>query len=186
MGMKKGFLCGILFGFIALRVVTADDATNKECSEYLQKTMACLDFARGKITTPSKECCSAVKGIKDDDPKCLCYIIKEANGGEGDMVKNLGVQVPKLLQLPSACQLKNASTSLCPKLLGLSPSSPDAAIFTNTSSSATPTTPAAAGTSASDGSSGNMHGPYLLGPTVIIAMSIFFYAFPTGSASLCA
>lgn len=74
MGMKKGFLCGILFGFIALRVVTADDATNKECSEYLQKTMACLDFARGKITTPSKECCSAVKGIKDDDRSNLLRI----------------------------------------------------------------------------------------------------------------
>lgn len=115
MGMKKGFLCGVLFGFIAFRVVTADEATSKECSDDLQKTMACLDFARGKITTPSKECCSAVKGIKDNDPKCLCYIIQQANGSGGsEAIKSLGVQVSKLIQLPSACQLQNASISLCP------------------------------------------------------------------------
>ncbi|KAJ6702218.1 BIFUNCTIONAL INHIBITOR/LIPID-TRANSFER PROTEIN/SEED STORAGE 2S ALBUMIN SUPERFAMILY PROTEIN-RELATED [Salix koriyanagi] len=45
-------------------------------------------------------------------------------------IKNLGIQEAKMLQLPTACQLQNASLSFCPMLLGLSPGSSDAAIFT--------------------------------------------------------
>ncbi|PPS17437.1 hypothetical protein GOBAR_AA03138 [Gossypium barbadense] len=101
--------------------------------------MTCLSFAQGKMEKPSKECCSSVSSIKEEEPKCLCYILQQTQASGAQNLKSLGVQQDKLLQLPSACQLKNASVTDCPKLLGLAPNSPDAAIFTNSSS--TPTTP---------------------------------------------
>ncbi|CAH8253729.1 unnamed protein product [Arabidopsis lyrata] len=113
-----------------------------ECSQDFQKVTLCLDFATGKATTPSKKCCDAVEDIKERDPKCLCFVIQQAKTG-GQALKDLGVQEDKLIQLPTACQLHNASITNCPKLLGLSPSSPDAAVFTsNATTSTTPVAPA--------------------------------------------
>ncbi|CAH2034110.1 unnamed protein product [Thlaspi arvense] len=113
-----------------------------KCSKDIQQVTLCLDFATGKAPTPSKKCCDAVEDIKEKDPECLCYVIQQAKSG-GQAMKDFGIQEGKLIQLPSSCQLHNASISNCPKLLGISPSSPDAAVFTNNSTSATtPTAPA--------------------------------------------
>ncbi|ESQ34067.1 hypothetical protein EUTSA_v10008820mg [Eutrema salsugineum] len=112
-----------------------------ECSQDFQKVTLCLDFATGKAPNPSKKCCDAVEDIKERDPKCLCFVIQQAKTG-GQALKDLGVQEGKLIQLPTSCQLHNASISNCPKLLGISPSSPDAAVFNSNATSAT-TTPAA-------------------------------------------
>lgn len=84
-----------------------------ECSQDFQKVTLCLDFATGKATTPSKKCCDAVEDIKERDPKCLCFVIQQAKTG-GQALKDLGVQEDKLIQLPTACQLHNASITNCP------------------------------------------------------------------------
>lgn len=66
----------------------------------------------------------------------------------------------------------------------MSPSSPDAAIFTNTSTSATPA--ATTGISApekTDGSNGIQHSPHLAG-ALVFAVAIFIIAFPAGSNSM--
>ncbi|KAL1217214.1 Non-specific lipid transfer protein GPI-anchored 1 [Cardamine amara subsp. amara] len=117
-------------------------ALTDECANEFTKVALCVDFATGKAPIPSRKCCDAVEEIKEKDPKCLCYIIQQAKTGAQDL-KNLGLQEDKLVQLPTSCQLHNASISNCPKLLGISPSSPDAAVFTNNATStATPTAPA--------------------------------------------
>ncbi|KAL0698774.1 hypothetical protein Bca4012_054896 [Brassica carinata] len=113
-----------------------------ECSQDIQTVGLCLDFASGKAPSPSKKCCDAIEGIKEKNPKCLCFVIQQAKSG-GQAFKELGVQEAKIIQLPTSCQLHNASISNCPKLLGISPSSPDAAVFTSNSTSTT--TPAAPG-----------------------------------------
>lgn len=92
----------------------ADTELQNECADQLNKVMDCLDFAKGTTATPSAKCCGSVKDMKDSNPKCLCFIIQQAHGGSSDMVKSLGIQEAKLLQLPSACQIKNASVSDCP------------------------------------------------------------------------
>ncbi|KAF2286487.1 hypothetical protein GH714_017303 [Hevea brasiliensis] len=146
--------------------------------------MPCLTYATGKANTPTKDCCSEVKDLKDSDPKCLCYIIQQTRNGS-EQIKSLGIQQDRLLQLPSACQLQNASVSFCPKLLGLSPSSPDAAIFTNITATTTPTTPTggASASEKSDASIMTMHRPdHLFGP-VAIAMAIFIYTFSTDQST---
>ncbi|KFK44671.1 hypothetical protein AALP_AA1G288600 [Arabis alpina] len=119
-------------------------ALAEECSKDFQKVTLCLDFATGKAPKPSKQCCDAIEETKERDPKCLCFVIQQAKTG-GQALKDLGVQEAKLIQLPSACELKNASISDCPKLLGISPSSPDAAVFT--SNVTAPTTAAPTGKS---------------------------------------
>ncbi|KAF8107897.1 hypothetical protein N665_0116s0102 [Sinapis alba] len=118
----------------------AGGALADECSQDFQKVTLCLDFATGKAPNPSKKCCDAIEDTKERDPKCLCFVIQQAKTG-GQALKDLGLQEDKLIQLPTSCQLHNASISNCPKLLGISPSSPDAAVFTNNATSTT--TPAA-------------------------------------------
>ncbi|XP_061968525.1 non-specific lipid transfer protein GPI-anchored 1-like [Populus nigra] len=180
------FLLGVLLFFASsasvFRAVDGDNLS-EECSSDFQKVMGCLSYATGKANTPPKDCCSAVQGIKDSEPKCLCYIMQQAHNGSAQF-KSLGVQEAKLLQLPTACQLQNASLSFCPKLLGLSPGSADAAIFTNAS---TPATPAAStGTEKSqsgDSSTGIQLRPPLAGLLMIVA-AIFVFAFPAGSTSM--
>ncbi|XWS69257.1 hypothetical protein CRYUN_Cryun04dG0164000 [Craigia yunnanensis] len=179
-------LCGSLG-----RVGAADDSgLANECSKDFQSVMTCLSFAQGKESTPTKECCSSVSSIKENKPKCLCYVLLQSQTSGAQNLKSLGVQTAKLIQLPSACQLKNASVSECPKLLGLDPNSPDAAIFTNSSSTATTPassstgTPSSASEKSDNKSSGTKLGTHLVGSTLLIASTIFFYAFPAGFASL--
>ncbi|GMN49249.1 hypothetical protein TIFTF001_018416 [Ficus carica] len=106
-----------------------------------------------------------------------------------DKIKSMGIQETKLLALPSACAVKNATLTECPKLLGLSPNSPDAAIFTNASTAvpAASTTPAATGTGTSqsqntkDASSGStlvVGTTHPVGLLVMAVSAIALSAFP--------
>ncbi|CAN7133641.1 unnamed protein product [Brassica rapa subsp. narinosa] len=150
-----------------------------ECSKDIQTVSLCLDFASGKAPNPSKKCCDAIEDIKEKDPKCLCFVIQQAKSG-GQTLKDLGVQEAKLIQLPTSCQLHNASISNCPKLLGISPSSPDAAIFTsNATSTTTPaapggTSPATPATSSEKGGSASIKDGNAVMLLAVALMSISF------------
>lgn len=103
-----------LSGFSFFRVVDgAGGGVNEECNNGFQKVMPCLTYATGKANIPTKDCCDEVKDLKDSNPKCLCFIIQQTNSGSAQ-IKSLGIQQNRLLQLPSACQLRNASVSFCP------------------------------------------------------------------------
>ncbi|KAG6791328.1 hypothetical protein POTOM_000445 [Populus tomentosa] len=186
-------LLGVLLFFASSASVfraVDGDSLSAECSSAFQKVMGCLSYATGKANTPTKDCCSAVQGVKDSEPKCLCYVMQQAHNGSAQF-KSLGVQEAKLLQLPTACQLQNASLSFCPnlwlekhpELLGLSPGSADAAIFTNASTTATPAASTGTGKSQGIDSGGIQLRPPLAGLLIIVA-AIFVFAFPAGSASM--
>ncbi|KAL3511445.1 hypothetical protein ACH5RR_030846 [Cinchona calisaya] len=159
--------------------MAAGDAIADQCASELPKVMTCLNYATGKAETPTKECCTSVTDLKNKNPVCLCYIIQQIHAGSNPQIKNMGIQEARLLQLPSACKLTNASSSECPKLLNLSPSSPDVAIFANSTTSSTATPEKSSPTKPDGGSSGLKHGPQLAGP-LAIAVAIFFWSFPTG------
>ncbi|XP_039013185.1 non-specific lipid transfer protein GPI-anchored 1-like [Hibiscus syriacus] len=179
---------GVLFLCVAVMAADESELTT-ECSKDFQSVMTCLGFAQGKVATPTKECCSSVSGIKENKPKCLCYILQQTQSG-AQSLKSLGVQEAKLFELPSACQLKNASVTYCPKLLGLSPNSPEAAIFTDSSSKATtkPSTPAtstgnpSSAVAKSDSkSSGTKIGSHFVSSTaalLVATAAVFFFASP--------
>ncbi|XP_068328349.1 non-specific lipid transfer protein GPI-anchored 1-like [Pyrus communis] len=153
----------------------------EKCSDKFQKVAVCLSYATGKAEMPTKECCDSVKGIRETQPECLCYVMQQANSGSEE-IKKMGVQVAKLLQLPTACSLKNATASDCPKLLGIPAGSPEAAVFiNNASSTATPTTGAGGQQSAPE-KVRNSNGVTKLGPQHAglraMAVAIVFFAFP--------
>ncbi|KAL0385347.1 UNVERIFIED_CONTAM: Non-specific lipid transfer protein GPI-anchored 1 [Sesamum radiatum] len=161
----------------------ADDSIAAKCSSEFTKVTQCLPFVTAKAAAPSKECCDSVTDLKDTNPACICYIIQQIHNGSNAAVKSMGVQESRLLQLQSACKLANASVSECPKLLHLPPNSPDAAIFTNTST-ATTTTPVATPSTSTPTTAGNGHwNKPQLGGYIIVAVAIFFHAFPTGTSS---
>lgn len=91
------------------------DSLQEECSSEFTKVTPCLGFVSGKATKPTADCCSAVKDLRTSKPACLCYFIEQTQNGTA--AKGMGIQVDKLLQLPSACQLANASVSDCPSEL---------------------------------------------------------------------
>lgn len=180
--MKKMIRVWILFFVVALLVLVCGEAvtTEKKCGDDFTKVTTCMAFATGKSDTPTKECCTSVTEIKQSDPECLCYFIQQTHSGS-QSVKSLGIQESRLLLLPSACKLTNASVSDCPKLLKIPSTSPDYAIFTNSSSTTSPST--VTGTSSpstANDSSGTIrteHVPQLIG-LVTIAMAIFLLLSP--------
>ncbi|KAG5605149.1 hypothetical protein H5410_026641 [Solanum commersonii] len=160
-----------------------DKSLGDKCGAEFQKVAACLTYATGKAPSPSKECCDAAEDIKDHDPVCLCYIIEQIHKGSSPQLKSMGIQEEKLLQLPSACKLTNASISNCPKLLNIPPTSPDYATFTNaTSKSPVSTTPSSSSSSSPDTnkdvSNGFKNGPQLsvTGTVVAAALVAIFLA----------
>ncbi|KAM7484062.1 hypothetical protein LguiA_000071 [Lonicera macranthoides] len=179
--MENKMSAKFVFMMVGLAVVCGSirgETTANECSDDLQKVTTCLTFATGKSSTPTKDCCSAVTDIKDSNPACLCFIIVQIHNGTNPQLKSMGIQEARLLQLPSACKLANASSSDCPKLLHLAPNSPEAAIFNNATADASPTTtgstPSSSSSSSSDGSDGFKIGPQLAG-SMAVAMIVFFY-----------
>ncbi|KAI8023002.1 Non-specific lipid transfer protein GPI-anchored 1 [Camellia lanceoleosa] len=180
--MKKMIRVWILFFVVALLVLVCGEAVTigEKCSNDFTKVATCLTFATGKSDTPTKQCCTSVTEIKQSEPECLCYIIQQTHRGS-PQVKSMGIQESRLLHLPSACKLTNASVSDCPKLLNIPSTSPDYAIFTNSSSPTSPST--VTGTSspsiANDSSETirTEHVPQLIG-LVTIAMAIFLLLSP--------
>ncbi|XP_058787092.1 non-specific lipid transfer protein GPI-anchored 1-like [Vicia villosa] len=175
---------------LALTIIVCSNVSNaaedlsKTCGQVVSKVIPCLDFATGKAPTPKKECCDAAKSIKDTDPECLCYIIQQTHKGSPES-KSMGIQEDKLLQLPGVCGVK-ANISDCPKLLGLSPSSPDAAIFKNVSKINPPSSAASStGTPATPTPSGSHKlRPVMMGEVMMATLAFVLAAVPTGLISI--
>ncbi|XP_042501137.1 non-specific lipid transfer protein GPI-anchored 1-like [Macadamia integrifolia] len=176
-------LLSFLLVFSVFQIQYTNSASvEQQCNAEVTKVSPCLDYATGKAASPTDQCCSAVSEIRTNNPVCLCYVIQQTHDGQAQ-IKQLGLQEAKLLQIPTACKLANTSFSDCPKLLSLSPNSPDAAIFTNSSSAATSNSTATA--SEDSKSNGFKHGTHVAGPTAInIVVAIFISVFPTGLSSL--
>ncbi|RZC59713.1 hypothetical protein C5167_007018 [Papaver somniferum] len=173
-------LCSLMMLEPALSADATPPNIQEQCTSQFGKVGACLTFATGKGPTPTPDCCSAVKDIRQHQAVCLCYIILETHKGESSL-KDMGLKEDRLLALPSACKLADTSVDKCPKLLNLSPTSPDYAFFTNITSPATSTTPSGStATSATpaaaakdDKSVGSIHGPRLIVAVVFFAVSLF-------------
>ncbi|KAE8698971.1 Glycosylphosphatidylinositol-anchored lipid protein transfer 1, putative isoform 2 [Hibiscus syriacus] len=133
------------FTFLACIVGAADKSRlSNQCSKDFQSVMSCLNFAQGKVEKPSKECCGSVSSVKENEPKCLCYILQQSQTSGSQSLKSMGFNKISFFNF-----LRLA------KLLGLAPNSPDAATFTNSSSTtATPATPLSGSHNADDKSGG--------------------------------
>nr|GME12426.1 non-specific lipid transfer protein GPI-anchored 1-like [Ipomoea batatas] len=150
----------------------AEDLQGK-CGKDIQKVVDCLGFATGKAATPGKECCDSASSIDATErPLCFCYIIEQVHNGSNTQIQGSGIQVDRLLRLPSACNINDVNVTNCPKLLNLPANSPDAAFFANSSASTTPVGPA--GTAPSNAFK---HNPLQLAGHLPVAVAIFCFTF---------
>ncbi|XP_051122607.1 non-specific lipid transfer protein GPI-anchored 1 [Andrographis paniculata] len=163
----------------------ADNSLATKCAAEFQKVTQCLPFATNKAAEPSKQCCDAVAELKNTDPACLCFIIQQIHNGSNEAVKSMGVQEERLLQLPSACKLANASVAECPKLLHLAPNSPDAAIFNNVTAAPTTAAPSGGGGSSAPAKDDGIRlEPQLIGCVVVAAAALLLVGFPGAGAGV--
>ncbi|XP_058093132.1 non-specific lipid transfer protein GPI-anchored 1 [Magnolia sinica] len=145
---------------------TATPSIQERCTNEITKMMGCLEYSTAKSSEPSNGCCNSVKDIRNKDAVCLCFIIQKTYEGVPQL-KELGLRVDRLIQLPTDCKLTNTSISDCPKLLDLPSNSPANAIFTNNAT----TTPATSHPdTAAPKSNGFVRGA---GAIIVIAAVIF-------------
>ncbi|KAL6011642.1 hypothetical protein ACLOJK_002090, partial [Asimina triloba] len=104
----------LLLASLVCIAYSADAPTlQQQCSAKVNKLLGCVDFSTGKASEPTDKCCSSTKEVKEQKPACLCFVIQQTFEGS-PQIKQLGLKVDRLLQLPAGCKLANASTSDCP------------------------------------------------------------------------
>jgi len=106
--------CFIVFWvFVAVCLVgsaLADlQADQKECSDQLTSMTTCFAYVQGNAKSPSTDCCTNLKNVRQTKPKCLCILVKDSTS------PSLGFSINQTLalELLSACKV-NADISQCP------------------------------------------------------------------------
>ncbi|KAG0476766.1 hypothetical protein HPP92_013144 [Vanilla planifolia] len=154
----------------AVTTEAADDAEQR-CATEAQKLTECVGYASGQDSAPTGDCCGSVTDLKGKDPTCLCIVIRRAHDGGSGGLSGFHLRLDRLLNLPKACTLANASVAFCPKLLNLPPNSPDYAIFTNASYANSSST----GQSTNDSSAGDVTKQSFYGAFLVAASAMFMF-----------
>ncbi|XP_049373024.1 non-specific lipid transfer protein GPI-anchored 5-like [Solanum verrucosum] len=113
---KMGWNVKICMTLVAILVIgnnymiSRGAMAQSNCMNAFLSMYSCLSYVTGSTpkTPPSSSCCSALSGVLQSQPRCLCTI---ANGGGS----SLGVQINQTLALalPAACNLKTPPVSRC-------------------------------------------------------------------------
>ncbi|GAB2214371.1 hypothetical protein Droror1_Dr00018714 [Drosera rotundifolia] len=123
----------------ALSSLSSGTDLSLECQSSLGSVASCISYVTGGTPTVSPLCCSATKQLYSTKEVCLCYLVEQAftNGSAAGG----SIDMQKLLGLPSSCNIQTANPTKCIGLLGLTPSSPGAAVFLSPSPPSTPSSP---------------------------------------------
>ncbi|XP_059302440.1 non-specific lipid transfer protein GPI-anchored 5-like [Lycium ferocissimum] len=109
MASRKNKICMALIALIVVGMISRGAMAQSNCMNALLSMYSCLSYVTGSTSkTPSSSCCSALSGVLQSQPRCLCTI---ANGGGS----SLGVQINQTLALalPAACNLQTPPVSRC-------------------------------------------------------------------------
>ncbi|PWA59877.1 hypothetical protein CTI12_AA387460 [Artemisia annua] len=121
------------------------DKDKQQCGQKLLELATCLPYVSGQAKgPPTPGCCDALKPVLQTSKVCLCILVKDRDD------PNLGIKIDAnlALGLPDSCHLP-ANITECPKLLNLSPKSPEAKIFEDYKSNTTAASSAKSNISAS-------------------------------------
>lgn len=87
----------------------APGPSSTDCFTVLLGMEDCLSYVQdgSNLTTPDKPCCPELKGLVDNNPVCLCYLLANTN--------TFGIKIDynKALKLPSVCKVDTPPPSLC-------------------------------------------------------------------------
>ncbi|XP_062214283.1 non-specific lipid transfer protein GPI-anchored 14-like [Phragmites australis] len=116
-----------MMALVMAGVASGDFAADRaECADKLMGLATCLTFVEAKATAraPTPDCCAGLKQVVTASKKCMCVLVRDRDEPA------LGVQfnVTRAMDLPSICNVP-ATFSDCPKILNMSPDSPEAQIF---------------------------------------------------------
>ncbi|ERN09828.1 non-specific lipid transfer protein GPI-anchored 1 [Amborella trichopoda] len=124
------FFTFIFFSLPSLSISASNDTA--KCEAEVNNLMPCLPYTQKSDPSPTKECCTKLTDVEERSVLCLCYLLRLIVNGDRT-VKSLNLDLTRTLQLPTVCKI-NANVTQCPKILNISPSSPEYAIFMNQSS----------------------------------------------------
>ncbi|GJN22970.1 hypothetical protein PR202_gb10580 [Eleusine coracana subsp. coracana] len=101
-------------------------ADRAECADKLMGLATCLTYVQAKATarSPTPDCCAGLKQVVTASKKCLCVLVKDRD----DPALGFQINVTRAMDLPDTCNFP-ATFSDCPKILNMSPNSPEAQIF---------------------------------------------------------
>ncbi|KAI5073295.1 hypothetical protein GOP47_0011308 [Adiantum capillus-veneris] len=107
---------------------SASAQPDDSCISPLESLFSCLPYAQGKQVVPTATCCTNIDNVFRSQKKCLCELIIASSNGASTGLPAFNRTLA--IKMPSACNVP-ADPSLCPGLLGIPPSSPEAKDFLN-------------------------------------------------------
>ncbi|KVI09457.1 protein YLS3-like [Cynara cardunculus var. scolymus] len=125
MGSKYGLLPWLTVVMVLVASSKGDfDQDKNKCADQLIGLATCLPYVSGQAKAPTMDCCSGLKPVLQKSKVCLCILIKDRDD------PNLGLKINATLALglPDSCHVPSNITE-CPKLMNLTPNSPEAKIF---------------------------------------------------------
>ncbi|OMO60356.1 Plant lipid transfer protein/Par allergen [Corchorus olitorius] len=147
------FSLGLTLAILSIWAVDAADqqaaaptpsSFSVECTSLILKMSDCFPFVASgsQVSEPKDSCCSGLKTVLKEDPKCLCEALKSS----GSMA--VSINVTKALTLPAACKVSAPSATNCGTAVspagapGVQPSATAAGAPSASSEGAKETTPA--------------------------------------------
>ncbi|MCO5583558.1 hypothetical protein L7F22_037469 [Adiantum nelumboides] len=138
---SSSFVLGLLTAtlVVLISLVSGSVQPDETCVSPLESLLDCLPYAQGKQPLPTPACCANINKVFQTHKKCLCELIAvsfddpKGTSGLPSFNSTLALKMPAVCDVP-------ADPALCPGLLGISPSSPEAKGFLNSAPIANGTT----------------------------------------------
>ncbi|GAB2297689.1 hypothetical protein Dimus_031776 [Dionaea muscipula] len=175
----------VVLGYVVLLTTTwltlCSGSTAQDCSSELGKVSNCVSYVTDGASTLSTGCCKSVLSMYSTNEKCLCYLVEQAYTNASQL--GATIDMKRLLALPTDCKIQGANSTKCIAELGLTPSSPGAAVFLPSSSKTSPgaaptTTTTAAPSIPKNGAF--VYRALSLERLTILAIAAFLSVFPVG------
>ncbi|KAF3439518.1 hypothetical protein FNV43_RR17796 [Rhamnella rubrinervis] len=87
----------------------APGPSSTDCLTVVLGLADCLGYVEegSNLTTPDKPCCPELKGLVDNNPVCLCYLLANKD------TFGIKIDTNRALKLPSVCKVNTPPPSLC-------------------------------------------------------------------------
>jgi len=86
---------------------TSSSPTIAPCTSSLLPLFPCMPFVQGAVNTPAAGCCSNLKQLYSQEPRCLCFLFNNTTFTSFPINRTLALQIPTLCNLHvdnSVCQ----------------------------------------------------------------------------------
>ncbi|KAG8100569.1 hypothetical protein GUJ93_ZPchr0013g34296 [Zizania palustris] len=93
---------------VTIMLASHAESQNSGCSSVMMTLSPCLDYISGKSLSPEFTCCTALAGIVQSDPRCLCMVLDGSAASFG-----ISINHTRALELPGVCKVHAPPISQC-------------------------------------------------------------------------